>query len=385
MPTVDGGGFAVLFAVVFGSLTLGCVLGNVLVTVLVLRRKIPADRGLIAGAVTVLPFVLLIVGARDVLFSGIVAFLLLPVASGIVTAGAALRTSVRCGSAPRTIALQAPIVLACVSAIVYAIVIWEGQRRREALDDAVRRDDVAIARSLLEAGAARGARDAALRQQLLWQSCRQASPDLVAALLDVGADPRGPGPSGESPLLAAIGSKPMWRSTEEADPATHARNRYRTVEILLDRGADPSAAPRDAVTPAEMAWGGVPGRGVWPQELRGDGDEEILRLLEARGARDAHRLSARFGELMAAAAAGDDARVRAVLGEYRRQPQMDAVGRSPMDAAAENGHLATIDVLLATYGDRVHCRLVAKAAEAAARNSHAAVQARLLSVCGAPR
>jgi hypothetical protein len=375
MPTISA--FGIVFAFILLIVILACVVGDLLVVFLVLRRRISPDYGLMAGAAPVVPFLLLIVGLRDALFAVVVAILSIPIAVGVVTIWVALLAAIRSGMPRMAIARRAPLALAGVWAVVYVAGLGVSRWRCEALEDAVRRDDVDAVRWLLAEGAARDARDAPLRQGLLVQAAGHASLDVVTALLDAGADPNG------SPLLAAILSRPRFRTNEkdETDPATHARNRYRTVEILLDRGADPSGTPQGGVTPAELAWGGLRS-GVWP-DLNGDAD--ILRLLKARGARDGDRVSARFGEMVEAAAAGDTERLRAVLAEYRgEKPEEDAAHRSLLVTAAENGHLAAIEALLTAYGDRVHCDFVEKAKAAAARHNHPEVLARLRTVCGSP-
>lgn len=391
MPTVSGW-FGVLAAPALLCLIVASLASEIAAIVLVLRHVISSDAALAAAAAPALLFASLLFALRGGLLSGLVAVLIVPIAGGVLAVCVVLLASILSGAPYRAILRRAPVALVGLWAIVAAVSMWGSLRQREALETAVRSDDVAAARSLIDGGAAGDRRDTEWRQELLVHAAGVASPDVVAALLEAGADPNGLGRSRRSPLLAAIGSTPLW--PPEVDPAflagqphdgaTHARNRYRTVEILLARGADPSGTPRDDMTPVELAWGGFPGRGVWPDVARGNGDAEILRLLKARGARDAERVPARFGEMMDAATAGDVEHLRAVLAEYRgRKPEVDAAGRSPLVAAAANGRLAAVDVLLEAYGNGVHCVFVEKAREAAARHDHAETRTRLLSVCGA--
>ena len=144
--------------------------------------------------------------------------------------------------------------------------MWRAMLQREALDHAITRDDARTATRLLRAGIATGKRDGPFRQMQLVKAAYDVNPETVAALLDAGADPNVES-RGKYPLIEAIRSDAILRYPP-MDETTHPKRRFDTVQILLNRGANPNL-PRDR-TPLALA--------------QSHGLDDIVALLRMRGA-----------------------------------------------------------------------------------------------------
>jgi ankyrin repeat protein len=104
-------------------------------------------------------------------------------------------------------------------------------------------------------------------------------------------------------------------------------------------------------------------------------------LLRDHGAKDTAAVIANWDALLRASAAGDADRVRDLLKARSALNPQDDRSRAPLIEAARNGHLDVVNVLIDVYGGHVRCDLAAQAADAAARQQHAEVAARLRRVC----
>ncbi len=388
MPGLDGSGCGVALVLLLMAIA-AVVLNLAVLAAVALRRsgwmaprapgwtapKAPTWRTALAiGAVSVLFFVSFLVlrlAARDVLSSWIVALFFLPAGLGLLSVAVAFFGARRAGVRGAGLALPGAILVAGLCACAWVGVTWRAMALRGALWDAVLREEVATAQALLARGAGGEAADRPFLQELLVKSARDVNVELVRALLDAGGDPNGPnmveGAGERSPLLAAIGADPILR-LHPIDPETHARQQLQVVALLLERGANPNSVEgRGTTTPALLAWVA--------------GSDEMLRLLDAKGATDARTIAPRFEELLAAAASGNVGRVGEIVAPYGARFQFDRQGRSPLVVAAENGHLEVVNALLDAFGDSVQCANVDRARAAASRQGDAAITRRLLDVC----
>jgi len=119
--------------------------------------------------------------------------------------------------------------VAVTAVAMIAVVATRGARaQEESLADAVRRDDAAAVRALLEAETDPNARDDAGATALMWAAA-VGSPDVLRVLLDRGADVNAATGAGATAL--------MWATGDAGK-----------VRVLIDRGATVGAVTRDGTT-----------------------------------------------------------------------------------------------------------------------------------------
>lgn len=164
---------------------------------------------------------------------------------------------------------------------------------------------------------------------------------LVKTVLDAGADPNAANDAGVTPLMWAVsdidkarmlveaGADVRARSVDGRTPilaAASLRGNRDVVALLLDRGASPSAAGSNAITPLV--------------EAAKKGDEPIIRLLLERAA-DAGRSGA--AALAFATRAGCDGCAAAISAKLTPAQMTQAL---VLDAAPQGGTLTHTAVLL---------------------------------------
>ena len=364
MPTPDP--LAMMLGIVLALGVVFSLLFDVIIWLALWRRKLAPSFAFTVGTIQFFVFAGLIayrLSVRDLLPDEMVAFFFIPLPLGLLTMFAALMSSRRSGALSP---VRVGLTLLGLALMGHIAVTWRAMSQRGAQYDAVLHEDVAETRRLIAAKAGGDAKDAAFRQEQLIHAARDANPELVAAMLDGGADPNGIWDDWR-PLVAAISADPILR-LHPVDRATHDRNRRTTVRLLLDHGANPSGPrTKDRPTPAEAAWGG--------------NDLDIVELLKARGASDAERVKHRFDDLINAATEGNVERVRSILAESSFNTQRDAQRRSPLIVAAANGHAAVVSVLLQHYGGMVKCDLVSDAMKAADDAHHIDIHNQLAKLC----
>ncbi|CAM9294016.1 unnamed protein product [Scytosiphon promiscuus] len=196
-------------------------------------------------------------------------------------------------------------------------------------------DDGALARSLLDAGAATDFVDRAGRSPLHW-ACTRGNTSVVVALLDAGADGLATDSSGKTPLHCA------------------AQVGHTTIVVLLlehygflPLGSPASAASFEMVAP-NAAMEKPPSSvsavsaGAVPQRVRGHNDvESMLDARNAYGSTALHRaaFNGREGVVLALLRGGAGV---GVLGKS---------GRSALHLACRNAHAGCVQILLAWGAD----------------------------------
>jgi ankyrin repeat protein/L-ascorbate metabolism protein UlaG (beta-lactamase superfamily) len=172
--------------------------------------------------------------------------------------------------------------------------------------------------------------------------------DVVAFLLDKGADVNRPNIAGETPLhyavglpdpavvnlLLARGANPNARTTDGTTPLRMATAfaRFATIKALLDKGADARDTLPNGQTLLHMAaWVGPP---------------EAVALLVSRGV-DVNAAAKNLQTpLFIACAAGNAAEAAALL-DHKADPNTpDASGLRPLDVAAATGRPALVRLVL---------------------------------------
>ena len=180
----------------------------------------------------------------------------------------------------------------------------------------------------------------------------------MAALLEAGADPNGT--PKDRPLNSAA-----WSADILYKPATE-EDAMRTVQTLLEHGADPNAGSGlNDWTAVQVACKG----GRWT----------IVRLLRSKGA--SHRCSVpdHFEDLMIAARGGDVARVKELAVGPLQTFQHDSEYHSPLIAAVESNSLDTINALIERY-QSVSDELIDGAAKSAIDGNNIAALKRFISL-----
>lgn len=197
-----------------------------------------------------------------------------------------------------------------------------------ALHWAVLREDVALAKRLLAAGANA---DAATRYGVtsLAIACRNGDALSVKALLAAGADPKRRAPTGETPLMIAART-----------------GRPRAIGLLLAAGAEPDRTDRSRQT--ALMWAAAAG------------NTEAVSMLLAEGADHRTPLGSGFTPLFFAIREGhiDTTRRLLAAGLDVNQPMQRTTGNkakdppiSPLLLAVENGHFELAVALLELGAD----------------------------------
>jgi ankyrin repeat protein len=188
---------------------------------------------------------------------------------------------------------------------------------RNASDLAMAAGHEAVARRIAAAGDA----SPAYQTKRLFEAVESGNADDVARFAAPGAQLDAHNERGETPLHVAI-----QRGYGDA----------KLVAALLEAGADPSRPSADGFTP----WMACK---RWDDPVAADEQARIAALLERAGAT---KQGMEFFELHDAARDGDVARVEALLAGGLH-PDAGPLSRSPLAAAAANGHVDVVDLLLA--------------------------------------
>jgi ankyrin repeat protein len=336
-----------------------------------LLRRTNGAEAFVAGAIPLFAFCLLLMyrlslrGVGDHLTTGVAVFFFAPAVLGLISVVVSLRSWKNIGALQ--FAARCLTIAAGVAMMLKVATLWLAMDARSRLYHAVFDENAAAVRSVLAEGAARDKKDEAYRQDLLNLAARRVNDDIVAQLLDAGADPN-IASNGKIALVEAMTSAPDLR-LDPLDPVVHLERKRRTIKVLLDKGADPNAVSEH----------GTPGLIVWRIA-----DPQMIALLKAKGARDIETAAANFEAIVTAAERGDASKVREVIKHPGAAEQQDKGGRQPLVIAAAGGHLPVVEALLNAYGDSVSCWMVAAALDEAAKNHHVDIFKRLLGLCVNP-
>lgn len=165
--------------------------------------------------------------------------------------------------------------------------------------------------------------------------------DIARLLLDKGADPNAPYVKTIPPRQAqgninvAPGATPLYRAVRAIDLAA--------VQLLVDRGADPSQAIKDGSTPMMAAAGlGAPRGGDEEVTEAGDRNDpiDVMKVLLAKGANVNAANDAGMTPLHYAAQRGSDRIIEFLASQGARFDVKNKQGRSPSELA--RGKTATL-------------------------------------------
>jgi ankyrin repeat protein len=146
-------------------------------------------------------------------------------------------------------------------------------------------------------------------------AARYGTAHVLAAFLQAGGDVRAQGPTGWTPLFAAI-------AVAQAD----------NVRLLLERGADPTVAGTDNVTPLDLAMA--------------IGDPRIINMLQAVLTEQATSPTRYSQLLLQAAASGDTESVALLLKNGKGVDVTDELGWTPLLHAVAAQSAPTVTLLL---------------------------------------
>jgi ankyrin repeat protein/mono/diheme cytochrome c family protein len=229
---------------------------------------------------------------------------------------------------------------------------------------AIRKADVPVVRKLLASGADVNARDAQGNTPLILASF-YASPECVALLIDKGADVNAANQAGATPLIRAAtsfektrllvtaGAKVGVRTALGNTPLILAARRAgnsRTVQLLLERGADATERNAAGVSPILSAAAG--------------GDVETVRLLLDAGAKaddfpkSTKVRAASVGNIRTPlmwAAHHNDVRMARLLLERGANPNQSTYFGNPLSHACWSDSFEAAELLIA-QGANVHAR-----------------------------
>jgi uncharacterized protein len=158
--------------------------------------------------------------------------------------------------------------------------------------------------------------------------------DVAKLLLDKGADPNAPYLKTIPPRQAqgninvAAGATPLYRAVRAIDLAA--------VQLLVERGANPSQAIKDGSTPMMAAAGlGAPRGGDEEVTEAGDRNDpiDVMKVLIAKGANVNAANEQGMTPLHYAAQRGSDRIVEFLAGQGARFDVKNKQGRSPLDLA----------------------------------------------------
>ena len=165
--------------------------------------------------------------------------------------------------------------------------------------------------------------------------------DVARLLLDKGADPNAPYVKTVPPRQAqgninvAAGATPLYRAVRAIDLAA--------VQLLVDRGANPSQAIKDGSTPMMAAAGlGAPRGGDEEVTEAGDRNDpiDVMKVLLAKGANVNAANDLGMTPLHYAAQRGSDRIIEFLASQGARFDVKNKQGRSPLDLA--RGKTATL-------------------------------------------
>jgi hypothetical protein len=255
IPTIDGTAFALGMLILFAAGVMTVVCAAMMVGVL--RHRTAPVRAFVTAAVcfaAVAAFLFARTSTANGIHASMFGLLLIPLVVAVLLASAALRGAVQAHASRVRIMAAAHVVLIVVAALL--LLRWNHTRTREALYSATLRGDVTRVRSLLQASGDEHA-DRELRQRLLVQAAEDVQPELVKSFIDAGADPNAEAHDvvghPVTPLIAAVRADAFVGIVQLDDPEFRTRQ-LRTIEQLLDRGADPSLrGTLDHVTAIELA------------------------------------------------------------------------------------------------------------------------------------
>jgi ankyrin repeat protein len=226
------------------------------------------------------------------------------------------------------------------------LAVTEPQYLFTALQTAIFNGHYALAKLLLEKGA--NANDGSLyivmeMRNLATYSNRPNPPDaergvshmdIAKLLLDKGADPNAPYLKTIPPRQAqgninvAAGATPLYRAVRAIDLAA--------VQLLVERGANPSQAIKDGSTPMMAAAGlGAPRGGDEEVTEAGDRNDpiDVMKVLLAKGANVNAANEQGMTPLHYAAQRGSDRIIEFLASQGARFDVKNKQGRSPLDLA----------------------------------------------------
>jgi hypothetical protein len=359
---LEVGGLAMGIGCIMVIVTISIVIADFVMTVQLLRRKVAISMAVLIASIGIFAseaYLLLRFSAHDMFEPAIAYFFFAPVVTGLIVLIVAMT------QAPTKI--QPALIAAAILLAVPIFIMCRGMIQREDLYHAVLMQDTQTAVRLVREGVGSRKNDAAFRQEQFVEAAHNVNPEIVRAFLAAGADPNVlSSKKKESALIDAIAADPVLRYPS-IDEKVFPKRRFQTVEVLLERGANPNLVA-NGVSPAEVAWF---------HDL-----PDILALLKQRGSKDADVIGAKFEALVRASASGDLQQVKLLLADPVSKHATDPRNRSPLIEAARNGHTEVVDALLKAYGGYVKCGQIADARDVAAKGNHADTLRRLTGMCG---